>query len=131
MTQVLQKSLNTGAIWVSDLLGATNLYDYFYASVSANRPTAGLAGEATGLVRTNKADGWFPSDLATNSYGQGIAATPLQVITAISSVINGGNLMRPYIVPEDRRPYGKRPSILLSSATPFRPQASADHGRRC
>ncbi len=51
-------------------------------------------------MRTNADDDWYPSDLATNSYGQGIAATPLQVITAISSLINGGNLMRPYIVEE-------------------------------
>ena len=66
-------------------------------------------GEATGIVRTNQDRGWYPSDLATNSYGQGIAATPLQVITAISAIINGGNLMRPYIVEEVNGAGGRRP----------------------
>jgi len=59
-------------------------------------------------MRTNKDAGWYPSDLATNSYGQGIAATPLQMITAFASVINGGKLMRPYVVEEVNGPMGRR-----------------------
>lgn len=100
MTQLLQKSLNTGAIWLSDRIGATRLYDSIKRFGFGESTHSGLGGEAAGLLRTNKDPGWYPADLATNSYGQGIAATPLQVITAIASVINGGKLMRPYIVQE-------------------------------
>jgi cell division protein FtsI/penicillin-binding protein 2 len=125
MTQVLQKSLNTGAIWVSDRLGATKLYDYLYRFGFGESTHSGLAGEADGLVRTNKADAWFPSDLATNSYGQGMAATPLQVITAISAVINGGNLMRPYIVAEIDGPEGRRVFDPVVARHPISAEASA------
>jgi cell division protein FtsI/penicillin-binding protein 2 len=100
MTQVLQRSLNTGAIWVSDRIGATRLYDSLKRFGFGESTHSGLGGEASGILRTNKEDGWYPSDLATNSYGQGIAATPLQVVTAMSAVVNGGRLMRPYIVRE-------------------------------
>jgi cell division protein FtsI/penicillin-binding protein 2 len=108
MTQLLQYSLNTGAIWLSDLVGASELYRYLEAFGFGESTYSGLGGESTGLVRTNAADDWYPADLATNSYGQGIAATPLQVITAIASVINGGQLMRPYIVEEIDGPEGRR-----------------------
>lgn len=108
MTQLLQKSLNTGSIWLSDLIGATRLYDALARYGFGESTHSGFGGEAEGLVRTNKEDGWYPSDLATNSYGQGMAATPLQVITAVSSIINGGKLMRPYVVSEIDGPAGRR-----------------------
>jgi cell division protein FtsI/penicillin-binding protein 2 len=108
MTDVLQKSLNTGAIWLSDLLGPSNLYDYQKRFGFGESTHSNLGGEATGLLRTNKDAGWYPSDLATNSYGQGMAATPLQVITAISAVINGGKLMRPYVIEEIDSSEGRR-----------------------
>ncbi|HEY4684628.1 MAG TPA: penicillin-binding protein 2 [Dehalococcoidia bacterium] len=108
MTQLLQKSLNTGAIWLSDQIGATRLYDSIRRFGFGESTHSGLGGEAAGLLRTNKDSGWYPADLATNSYGQGIAATPLQLITAISSVINGGKLMRPYIVQQTSGPDGTR-----------------------
>lgn len=108
MTQLMQKSLNTGAIWLSDLLGPQRLYDYLKRFGFGQATHSGIGGEATGLMRTNVDPGWYDSDLATNSYGQGIAATPLQVITAMSAVINGGRLLRPYIVQEVDGPSGRR-----------------------
>jgi cell division protein FtsI/penicillin-binding protein 2 len=125
MTQLLQKSLNTGAIWLSDRLGATKLYDYLYRFGFGESSHSGMAGEAEGLVRTNKEDAWYPSDLATNSYGQGMAATPLQVVTAISAVINGGKLMRPYIVAEIDGPQGRRVFEPVVVRNPISPEASA------
>jgi len=108
MTQLLQKSLNTGSIWLSDLIGATRLYASLERFGFGRSTHSGFGGESEGLVRTNQEDGWYPSDLATNSYGQGIAATPLQVITAISAVINGGTLMQPYFISEVDGPDGRR-----------------------
>ena len=108
MTQLLQKSLNTGAIWLSDRIGPDRLYDSIKRFGFGQPTHSGLGGEAAGLVRTNKDAGWYSADLATNSYGQGIAATPLQVITAFSAVVNGGNLMRPYIIEEVDTAKGRR-----------------------
>ena len=50
------------------------------------------------MIRTPEDDDWYPVDLATNSYGQGLAVTPLQVLSAINVFANDGVLMRPYIV---------------------------------
>jgi cell division protein FtsI/penicillin-binding protein 2 len=107
-TQILQYSLNTGAVWLSGLIGADKFYDYVARFGFGQATDVGLGGETPGIVRTNKDEGWCPCDLATNSYGQSIAATPLQVITAVSALVNGGNLMRPYIVKEVAGPDGPR-----------------------
>jgi cell division protein FtsI/penicillin-binding protein 2 len=125
MTQVLQKSLNTGAIWLSDLIGPSRLYDYVQRFGFGESTHSGLSGEAAGLLRTNKDPGWYPADLATNSYGQGIAATPLQVITAFAAVINGGNLMRPYLVQRVTWPGGERVYEPVVVRHPISPAASA------
>jgi cell division protein FtsI/penicillin-binding protein 2 len=108
MTQLLQKSLNTGAIWLSDLIGPERLYESIERFGFGEPTHSGIGGESAGLLRTHEDAEWYAADLATNSYGQGIAATPLQVITAIASVINGGQLMRPYIVEEVDGPDGRR-----------------------
>lgn len=100
MTQVLQNSCNIGAAWVSDLLGPERFYRYV-ANFGFGQPTlVGLAGEAAGQVRTPKDDGWWPIDLNTNSFGQGISVTPLQMATAYSAIANGGLLMRPTVIKE-------------------------------
>ena len=107
-TEFFQLSLNTGAVWLAGLLGPDRFYEYVQRFGFGESTHVGLGGEAGGLVRTNQDEGWCRCDLATNSFGQGIAVTPLQLITAISALVNGGLLMRPYIVqevagPEDRR----------------------------
>ncbi len=121
MTQLLQKSLNTGAIWLSDQIGPELLYDSIERFGFGEPTHSGLGGESAGLLRTHKDNEWYASDLATNSYGQGIAATPLQVITAIASVVNGGQLMRPYIVAEIDGPDGRRvyePVVVRQTVSP-------------
>jgi len=107
-TQLLQKSLNTGAVWLSGLIGAENFYSYLRRFGFGEPTNSGLGGEAEGLVRSSDEEGWYPVDLATNSFGQGVAATPLQLITAVAAIANGGKLMRPYIVQEVSGPQGRR-----------------------
>ena len=100
MTQVLQNSLNIGAAWVADQLTPSS----FYAVVDAfgfGEPTgSGLAGEAAGSYRTPDDQEWTVVDLATNSFGQAIAVTPLQMVNSVCAIVNGGNLMRPYVIRE-------------------------------
>jgi cell division protein FtsI/penicillin-binding protein 2 len=98
MTEYLQRSLNTGSVWVSSKMGARNFYRYLQAFGLEDPTYIGLSGEAGSMVRTPDDDDWYPVDLATNSYGQGLAVTPLQVLAAVSSLANGGVLMRPYVV---------------------------------
>lgn len=107
-TQVLQYSLNTGAVWLAGLLGEQRFYDYVERFGYGQPTHIGLGGETGGLVRSYRDDNWCRCDLATNSFGQGIAATPLQMVTAVSALVNGGSLMRPYIVKEVAGPEGRR-----------------------
>jgi cell division protein FtsI/penicillin-binding protein 2 len=100
MRQVLQYSLNTGAVWLSGLMGADRFYDYVQRFGFGAPADTGLGGEPAGIVRTNQEDAWYPIDLATNSFGQGISVTPVQMLSAVSALVNGGLLMRPYIVKE-------------------------------
>ena len=98
MTELLQFSLNTGAVWLARFIGANQFYDYIGRFGFQDRTRVGLGGDPEGIVRTHEEDTWYPIDLATNSFGQGISVTPLHMITAVSSLVNGGLLMQPYIV---------------------------------
>lgn len=98
VTEYLQRSLNTGAVWLAGEIGADDFYRYLRAFGLGEPTHIGLSGEAEGLMRSPDQDGWYPVDLATNAYGQGLAATPIQVLTAVNVFANGGRLMRPYVV---------------------------------
>lgn len=108
MTQLLQHSNNVGAVWVSDRLGTDRFYKYVRLFGFGQATNVGLAGEGRGQVRYPTEAGWYPVDLAVNSFGQGISVTPLQMITAASAVANGGSLMQPYVVKRIEGPRGTR-----------------------
>ncbi len=107
--QLLQRSLNTGAAWLAmDIIGPGDFYAYLQRLGFGEPTSVGLSGEGLALFRTSDDPEWSESDLATNSFGQGIAVTPLQMITVIAALINGGNLMQPHIVKEAEGPDGVR-----------------------
>ena len=106
MTQLLQKSLNTGAVWVVQKIGPESFYQYIRRFGFGLPTNVGLGGEASGMVRDSESPDWSGSDLATNSFGQGISVTPLQMITAVAAIANGGELMRPYVVQDVIGPNG-------------------------
>ncbi len=108
VADLLKYSLNTGAVWLAQTLGPDRFYEYIGKFGFGEKTHVGLGGEPDGLVRTRHDEGWYPIDLATNSFGQGIAVTPLQMMAAFSSLVNGGVLMRPYIVEETNGPDGRR-----------------------
>lgn len=100
VTEILKKSLNTGAIWAANTIGANVFYDYLNR-FGFNEPTGiDLPGEGAGRYRLPGQPEWSQLDLATNSFGQGINVTPIEMINAIAAIANGGELMRPYIVKE-------------------------------
>lgn len=100
--QILVYSLNTGMQWVAGLLGPQRFYDYVHAFGFGEPTAVRLNGEAAGSFRRPTDQGWSRIDLATNSYGQSISVTPLQMITAVAALGNGGVLMRPKLVREIR-----------------------------
>lgn len=123
VTQILAKSLNTGAAWLAQQEGPERFYDYVYRFGFGEPTTSGLGGEVAGRVRTpeNDPDNWRPVDMATNSFGQGISVTPLQMAMAISSLANDGKLMKPMLVKEIIGPNGTQvaqPQVVRQAVTP-------------
>ncbi len=102
-TEVLVKSLNTGAVWLAQELGPDLFYEYVWRFGFGETAGTRLSGEAPGQVRSHLDPEWSEVDMATNSFGQGINVTPLQLITAISAIANDGKLMKPYVVQEIHR----------------------------
>lgn len=98
MTQVLQRSLNTGTAWVAKTLGTDLFYWYLSQFGFGEVTNAGFAGEAPGIVKEPGNLFWSEVDLATNSFGQGISVTPLQIVRAYSVIANGGELVRPRLI---------------------------------
>ncbi len=106
MTQLLAKSLNVGAATISVRMGPSMFYQGLTAFGFGQPTGVDLAGEISGSVKHPGDANWFESDLGTNAFGQGLATTPLQVITAINAVANDGLLLRPRIVSRRINPDG-------------------------
>jgi stage V sporulation protein D (sporulation-specific penicillin-binding protein) len=104
MTRVLEESYNVGAVKVQQMEGGTNFYKYL--------SLFGI-GRKTGIDVGNEVaqplpplDTAYPSQLATMSFGQGIAVTPAEMISALNTVANGGRYVRPRAVTERIRSDG-------------------------
>lgn len=98
MTDGLVQSLNTAAAFNSTSLGKDRFYTYLRRFGFGTLTQVDLASEGPGMMKLPGDSNWFPSELGTNSFGQGIAVTPMQMVAAISAVANQGTLMKPYIV---------------------------------
>ena len=96
LRDVIAESLNTGTSYIGIKLGAKRFYDHIKAFGFGERTGTGFPGEARGLVPTPK--NWSKSAEAMITFGQTIAVTPIQLLTAISSIANSGLRVRPYIV---------------------------------
>lgn len=101
MTQVIEHSDNVGMTFVGEKLGLDKLYSYITKFGLGQRTGIDLQEESTGVLRAKK--DWRPIDLATASFGQGIAVTPIQMVQAVSTIANGGKLISPKVVAEIKR----------------------------
>lgn len=126
LVQVMQKSLNVEASKIAIGLGVERFYQYVRKFGFGALTRVDLAGEVAGDVKSPGDGRWRDSDLVTNSYGQGISVTPLQMIAAISVVANDGTLMRPYIVHQLQRSDG---TLIKSTPQPVRQVISPETAR--
>ena len=94
--QVLQNSCNPGFVKLGQLLGKEKLFSYIDKFGFGNKTGIDLSGEATGILFPMNKIGNV--ELATTAFGQGISVTPIQQVMAVSAVVNGGVLYKPYIV---------------------------------
>jgi cell division protein FtsI/penicillin-binding protein 2 len=124
MSKVLEKSINTGVMWVEALVGNTSFLDYIVNMGFGQQTGIELPGESSGNI-SNLYTGRRINFL-TASFGQGITVTPLQLIAGYSAIANGGQLMRPYVVASVRNDRGvlveTKPEIV---GTPFSAKTAA------
>ncbi len=105
MTEVLEESLNTGAIFAARQIGQELFRKYFENFGFGQLTGIQLETEKSGSIKTLS----HPNEIymATASFGQGFTVTPLQIIKAFSAIANKGKLMSPYIIDEIHYPDGK------------------------
>jgi cell division protein FtsI/penicillin-binding protein 2 len=122
MTGCMQHSLNVCLAHVAvDLLQEDLFYQYLQAFGFGRSTGIDLASEANYPLRLPTNNQWVEIDLATNSFGQGIAVTPIQMVTAISAVANDGMMMTPHVVRSviDRgQQYDVTPQVINSPISP-------------
>ena len=102
--QALQNSCNIAFAHIALKLGGERFYEYIEKFGILEKTGIDLSGESKGIffdkqlvVNTDK---WGTASLTSGSFGQTFKITPLQLVRAIASVVNGGYLMEPYIVSE-------------------------------
>lgn len=106
MTEVIEKSLNTGVIFVEKLLGHRLFADYLHKFGFGEKSGIELPGEVKGSLR-NLQDWRREVNFYTASFGQGVAVTPLQLGMAYGVIANKGVLLKPLIVDTIIKPDGR------------------------
>lgn len=96
MLEVIQHSDNTGMIYAAQKLGLDRMNEYFDRYGIGKITGIDLEGETAPVIKPKNE--WYAVDLATAGFGQGISVTPIELITAFSSIANNGVMMEPHVV---------------------------------
>jgi cell division protein FtsI/penicillin-binding protein 2 len=114
MVGCLQHSLNVCMVTIASQMGPSVFYDYM-AAFGLGHPTGvDLAGESQGRLKVPGDSDWYPVDLGTNAFGQGVAVTPIQMMAAASAIANQGRMVTPHILfamVRDGRQYSTPPQF--------------------
>jgi cell division protein FtsI (penicillin-binding protein 3) len=110
---VLANSSDVGSIKVAMRLGAPKFYDVIHSFGIGQLTGIELPGENRGILRP--VDNWMASAIGSVAIGQEVSVTPVQIISAISAVANGGMLYKPRIVKEIQ---GGSPLLVVSHPAP-------------
>lgn len=111
MTETIIHSDNTGMVFVARKLGKEKFVEYLDKYGLGKKTDIQLQEEVSGVLRDAKDYGDI--DLATNSFGQGIAVTPIQIVSAVNTIANGGFYTKPTIIEKE---VGKGKKILSPEA---------------
>ena len=103
--QVIEESSNIGTVKVAQILGPDILYRYVRAFGFGSKSGIDLAGEISGIMIPVRS--WSKSSIINIPIGQGVGVTALQLACAISTIANGGQLMKPYIIDSVRDNQGR------------------------
>jgi cell division protein FtsI/penicillin-binding protein 2 len=98
MIGCLEHSLNVCMARLADLMGEQTFYTYMQR-FGIGQPTGiDLAAEARGRLKTPGDSDWYKVDLGTNSFGQGVAVSPIQMMAAASALANDGKMVAPHVL---------------------------------
>ncbi len=111
MTEVIERSINTGAAQAARLIGREKFLGYLERFGIEEKTGIELPGEVAGTLKNLRVKG-TEVNLATAAFGQGVSITPMRLIAAISAIANGGVLMEPQIVA------GKAPQKVRQVVSP-------------
>jgi cell division protein FtsI (penicillin-binding protein 3) len=95
MNDIIAKSSNIGVVKISQQVGKKSFYEYIRKFGFGKKSGLSLPGESAGQLKAQK--NWSNLSLASISFGHEIAATPIQMVSALSAIANGGKLMEPHI----------------------------------
>lgn len=115
MIGCMQHSLNVCLSWVATQLGPDKFYDYLERFGIGHRTNIDLAGEEVYPLSVPGDPTWYTVNLATNSFGQGVAVTPIQLLMATSSIANDGKMMAPHVLKayiQDGKQYDTTPQVV-------------------
>jgi cell division protein FtsI/penicillin-binding protein 2 len=124
MTGCLQHSLNVCMAWVSAQMGAQSFYTYMNRFGLGRLTGVDLAGEMAGRLKVPGDADWYPVDLGTNAFGQGVAVTPIQMLAATSAIANDGHMVTPHILYAMLRDGHQYRVPLQYSGSPISPQTA-------
>lgn len=119
--EIIKHSNNVGMVWVGQSLGMETMISYL-GKLNLGKKT-GIDLEEEAAVSLKEGRKWYPIDLATASFGQGIALTPIQMVSAFAPLANGGNWVKPRMVKEIRQE-GKRMGTLVEGHPVFSPETT-------
>lgn len=122
MRNVLERSINTGAIFVAEKVGSENLRKYFKKFGFADTTGIDLPLEVSGDLSNLEYPKSNPTYSATASYGVGISVTPMELLKAYTAIANKGHLVTPYLVESTRDKAGNRTTLMLTESLSDFPQ---------
>lgn len=137
LTEAMDNSCNPAFVQMIRKLGKAKSRQYIEAFGFGNQTGIGLPAEGEGILPPTP-DEINEAVFATNSYGHGVAVTPLQMLSAISAVVNGGTLYQPQIIHEMKDEFGNtvdafRPKpirTVISERTSERMRELLEHGAK-
>lgn len=98
MVGCLQHSLNVCMAWISSQMGSQSFYSYMERFGIGHQTGIDLSGEAMGRLKVPGDTDWYPVDLGTNAFGQGVSVTPMQMLMAVSAIANDGRMVTPHVL---------------------------------
>jgi cell division protein FtsI/penicillin-binding protein 2 len=124
MTSCMRYSLNVCLSWVANELGPTRFYEYMHRFGIGQPTHIDLVGEGNFPLAVPGSANWYEVNLGTNSFGQGVAVTPIQLLTAINAVPNHGKMVAPHLVRSVIQDGEERHTLTSVIGTPISAQSA-------